>query len=276
MKQEVGQYWAHAIRDLEAHPKINARMDRARKTIIDCLRSAVKINLPKNGEIYRKATDVPTQDELDSVIPPGSITAYQYDWDKKPDAEGTDKAPRRITLMLDYAEDKNLLVLFSVYYVTTHKRWTFSHMMLYLDLPLRLDGVGGSFRNLVTDEYVNSNLPETRQLIREFSTDLSIFIQFCHAVRAGASVEEERESSFVKLQRLRKAKIPNDSYYVLKLPHSRSGKSGEGTHESPRLHFRRAHIRKLSGGNLTWVRSCLVGDAEKGIIHKDYKVERQQ
>lgn len=49
-----------------------------------------------------------------------------------------------------------------------------------------------------------------------------------------------------------------------------------GTHESPRLHWRRGHWRILHRGSefesQTWVRRCLVGDPERGFIHKDYRL----
>lgn len=44
-----------------------------------------------------------------------------------------------------------------------------------------------------------------------------------------------------------------------------------GTHESPRQHLRRGHIRRLESGNI-WVNACVVGNSEKGIIKKSYNV----
>lgn len=56
----------------------------------------------------------------------------------------------------------------------------------------------------------------------------------------------------------------------------REAKKPEGTHESPRLHWRRGHWRVLDRGTpeerKTWVKRTLVGDPEKGFIHKDYRV----
>ena len=48
-----------------------------------------------------------------------------------------------------------------------------------------------------------------------------------------------------------------------------------GTHASPRLHDRRGHYRKLASGKIAWVQPCKVGDASKGIIFKDYKLEAE-
>jgi hypothetical protein len=50
----------------------------------------------------------------------------------------------------------------------------------------------------------------------------------------------------------------------------------EGTHESPRLHWRRGHWRILHRysefESRTWVRRCLVGDPDRGSVHKDYRL----
>lgn len=46
-----------------------------------------------------------------------------------------------------------------------------------------------------------------------------------------------------------------------------------GTHASPRLHDRRGHSRRLPDGRIVWVKPCKVGDASKGVIFHDYKVE---
>lgn len=49
-----------------------------------------------------------------------------------------------------------------------------------------------------------------------------------------------------------------------------------GRHESPRLHWRRGHWRvnhRFSEfESRSWVRRCLVGDASRGFVHKDYRL----
>ncbi|QHS09159.1 hypothetical protein [Sinimarinibacterium sp. NLF-5-8] len=45
-----------------------------------------------------------------------------------------------------------------------------------------------------------------------------------------------------------------------------------GTHASPRLHDRRAHLRRLPDGRLITVKACKVGKAELGEVSKDYRV----
>lgn len=48
--------------------------------------------------------------------------------------------------------------------------------------------------------------------------------------------------------------------------------SGGGMHASPRLHWRRGHIRSLGDARRTWVRATLVGDAGLGTVIHDYGV----
>ena len=85
---------------------------------------------------------------------------------------------------------------------------------------------------------------------------------------------ENHPPKFINAKRKKKGKIPFFSYHTLHIGKPRSGKSGEsiGTHNSPRLHFRRGHIRKLADGRRIWVNACLVGDKSKGMVMKDYKV----
>lgn len=45
-----------------------------------------------------------------------------------------------------------------------------------------------------------------------------------------------------------------------------------GTHATPRLHQRRGHWRTLASGREVWVRDCMVGDAARGTVWKDYRV----
>lgn len=56
----------------------------------------------------------------------------------------------------------------------------------------------------------------------------------------------------------------------------RVSKRPTGTHESPRLHWRRGHERVLHRGSefeaKTWVRRCLVGDPDLGFVSKDYRL----
>lgn len=75
-------------------------------------------------------------------------------------------------------------------------------------------------------------------------------------------------------QRAKKGKPPLFEYRIVEIPAWAKAKAEGlgGTHASPRLHWRRGHVRHLPAGSTTLVRPCLVGVAENGFIHKDYAV----
>ncbi len=85
------------------------------------------------------------------------------------------------------------------------------------------------------------------------------------------------QNKFINAKRVKKKKLPFFSYKTLHIKdgkESLSGRDGESIADrnSPRLHFRRGHIRRMANGRKTWVSSCLVGDKSKGMVHKDYKL----
>jgi len=88
---------------------------------------------------------------------------------------------------------------------------------------------------------------------------------------------ENQPPKHINAKRKKKGKIPFFSYHTLHIGNPRKKGSNEemkGSHASPRLHFRRGHIRTLSDGRRLWINACLVGDKTKGIVTKDYKVKQ--
>ncbi len=84
---------------------------------------------------------------------------------------------------------------------------------------------------------------------------------------------ENTPAKMTNRRRIEKGKIPFFTYRTLHITgENESGGEATGTHASPRLHFRRGHIRRISDDRRVWVRSCLVGDKTKGFAGKDYKV----
>lgn len=79
--------------------------------------------------------------------------------------------------------------------------------------------------------------------------------------------------------RARKGKPPIGEIRTVRIKlgektYAASGKE-TGTHASPRLHWRRGHVRRLPSGEITNVRPCLVGSADLGRVdHDHYAVER--
>jgi hypothetical protein len=78
-------------------------------------------------------------------------------------------------------------------------------------------------------------------------------------------------------KRSKSGKVPLFSYKTLhiKIDESKTAKGGTaGDRHGPRLHLRRGHVRRLSPTRTTWVSSCVVGDKQRGIVMKDYRVTR--
>lgn len=84
---------------------------------------------------------------------------------------------------------------------------------------------------------------------------------------------QHQPPKFINKKRAAKGKVPFLSWHTIqiKCDASPGGSADEGgTHASPRLHFRRGHIRKLPNGSRTWVRACMVGDKALGFSGHDY------
>jgi hypothetical protein len=148
-----------------------------------------------------------------------------------------------------------------------------------LEFVLQADGryiglVCAAFRVAKIREPIpNDRLGPVVELV---SRGLHAAIQCCHSLRAGATLEERSEPSAARRWKMEKRGVGGFTYHVLKLP-SKTGQTlemGVGSHASPRFHIRRAHIRKLPTGVLTFVRQCFVGDRDRGTVKKHYQMVR--
>lgn len=86
----------------------------------------------------------------------------------------------------------------------------------------------------------------------------------------------KRELAMIPSYKKRSAngKVPFFDYKVLTINTKEASptKNGiTGTHACPRQHLRRGHIRRLKNKHV-WVNSCVVGDATKGMVKKDYNI----
>lgn len=303
------QYAARAVVDLEATAKrLDQRMSFYRAAVTSAaamIRSAVHVVLPANGEIYRSNAyggRIPSQDECDSFDGiPAPIVCFQYPWNLGiGESETTSaRAPKRITIVVDgkqagtpspptEADYRSIVYLFSVFFDERHAIWLLGDVAMAIGQPLRCvmsDSPRGywhwspmaTVRNMVTGEIV---VDETRgrtysTQIGELRPDLTAVVQCCHALRAGARLEERTEQSASRRRKFERMGVGGFTYHILKLPHNASvEKQGStGSHASPRFHIRRAHIRKLPSGALTFVRQCFVGDPSRGTVAKHYKVQ---
>ena len=282
--------------------------------IASLLRQATHIVLPPNGEIYRdnKVTG-PSDQECPSLTGlPAPITSFEYAWTHDLDGHvnpsyslineplSMTNPPKRITLVIDgkqlieiEGEDKSLptkICFMSICYHESVKRWNPQPTSVTVLDPFKVypmsypDGRKGwgtkaEVYDLVNNRYIEEKDKELGSAIfSEFQGDISLVVQACHALRVGALLEHRKEKSYTKNRTMDKQGVGGFEYHVLRLPHgtvketlgSRSGEDRDG----PRYHFRRAHLRNLSSGAQTFVRSCFVGNREKGVVDKSYEVKK--
>jgi hypothetical protein len=91
-------------------------------------------------------------------------------------------------------------------------------------------------------------------------------------VRIAVPTPKEKQ---VNRKRIRSNKAPLIEFRLIKIaqPKSQLPSLPQGTHASPRQHWRRGHWRHLSSGKRVFVKPMLVGDEKNGKIIKDYIVE---
>lgn len=83
--------------------------------------------------------------------------------------------------------------------------------------------------------------------------------------------EPEIRETFTNRRKAEEGKPPSYSWRTVVVPSMlRARAMNGGTHASPRLHERRGHWRTIADGRKVWVRDCLVGDPDLGVVEKDY------
>ena len=125
--------------------------------------------------------------------------------------------------------------------------------------------------------------PSAETLLKEMTNDAAgealAIVELCNLLDC-TNVETISLAPSAKLNRKRVAagRPPLFEYRVLNL-RSSGGSEHENmgtSHASPRLHYRRGHIRRLQNGRKTWVRPHMVGDASRGNVVKDYKLSQAE
>lgn len=176
-------------------------------------------------------------------------------------------------------------------------KWTVSQYGMNILAPVRMErfinangqedcwiksSIYNIYKDHMTDAEAEKELPDEfrRQIRSGYYEHINAFLQTCHSLRVGATLEARKEKSYTRSRTFEKKGVGGFEYHVLKLPTgtvretlgSRVGSDRDG----PKYHFRRAHLRTLSKGTQTFVRSCFVGNREKGTVEKEYKIPKEQ
>lgn len=125
-----------------------------------------------------------------------------------------------------------------------------------------------SMEGISHDDLLNSS-------IRDISSEVTVLLEFLEALSC-SNIEQSihQPASPKNAQRIKSHKLPiyETRFLTIKSTAKEATSIGIiGSHQSPRQHLRRGHIRRLESGNI-WVNSCVVGDSSKGVINKQYRM----
>jgi len=145
---------------------------------------------------------------------------------------------------------------------------------LSLRVIIKFDTCKGEFLGVKVPKLVGKNKDD---VLREMVAGTLGALSRILSVLGCNNIYIEKKDVPVKLQkkRIKQNKEPFYSFHVLKIKNTENKniKNNKGGHHaSPRVHFRRGHIRNLPDGGTTWVTSCIVGNSGNGFVGKDYAV----
>ena len=119
---------------------------------------------------------------------------------------------------------------------------------------------------------VNDDEPVDKELAELMLAQVGVWYGLMDR-RIEAYVPTVRDT-FTNRRKMQQGKAPTYDWTTVYIePAKPRSDSKGGTHASPRLHDRRGHLRRLPSGKNVWIKSCKVGDASKGAIFHDYKIE---
>jgi hypothetical protein len=143
----------------------------------------------------------------------------------------------------------------------------------FVGIPFRLLPAGCS----MLESYLGREEAESVG-VDDVAGEVAVLLELLEALSC-KNVEQSvlQPASPKNAQRIKSHKLPiyETKFLTIKASTSKteSNKTGfASSHASPRQHLRRGHIRRLESGNI-WVNSCVVGDSEKGVINKQYRVK---
>lgn len=157
------------------------------------------------------------------------------------------------------------------------KSWDVCLTMSYLSRTIEESGFFTPYAHAMMFPSIRDALKYDDKQCRELSNVYCcLVIELIEALTCRNVVTEPLEviDEKVNVRRIRDGKLPLYETRILtiktpEIKHSTGKRCA--SHASPRQHLRRGHIRRLESGNI-WVNSCVVGDANKGVINKQYSV----
>lgn len=124
------------------------------------------------------------------------------------------------------------------------------------------------------DEQAQAATPESEidTMAEDMNTTVAAFVALINS--KSAEVLERSAPEKLNKARAKKGKEPLPSVRFVDVP-SRNWQGGAASkgHASPRLHWRRGHLRHLPD-KIVPVSPCLVGAAENGVVHQIYRARQ--
>ena len=101
----------------------------------------------------------------------------------------------------------------------------------------------------------------------------AIYMMTYHTGEVYMSVPTPRDNA-VNEKKIRKGKKPLIEFRLISITAQKRDLPSipQGTHASPRQHWRRGHWRTYKSGKRAWVEPMLVGDEKNGKVVKDYVI----
>ena len=151
--------------------------------------------------------------------------------------------------------------------------WVFVKNPWGAEVDFRFEGQiknnGERWHFVLFRESLRADVGETEKHI------LSLLLGMAVAVATRIVDTQEKELSTGRKMHARKGRGRVFRHYDILLNEQAirpKGASHGGTHAPPAWHIRRGHMRRLKDGRLVFVRSCEVGNKERGVVLKDYRV----
>ena len=114
---------------------------------------------------------------------------------------------------------------------------------------------------------------QVRELLKlSYILEQTLLALHCTNVR---SVDNQPSAALNK-KRKKAGKPPLFTYKTLHIVsgersgHYSQSEDNDEVNRSPRLHFRRGHVRHIGDGRITWVQQCMVGKRRAGVVEKSY------
>lgn len=272
-------YSAHAIENLKSMRKQGLSFDYEEDynkfdSIISMLRNGQKFFLPTNGLLLD--ISVVKEEYNDLIKLPYPVCILEFNGDnsdagKNPYHVKSDLIhPSKFIVILHENDDGEIIT--NSLFEHDGKFYTspFESKLVGMDSSSNMIDFMPSLTFATLEKHMKD--VDKSSVMNDLHLDISVATQFMIVVNTkNVTKDKIFPSEKLNKKRCKNGKEPYDSYWVLdilKEEHERVVNGG--SHASPRQHFRRGHLRRLQNGDVVWVRHCLVGNRNIGVVNKSY------